>query len=57
VEAAIREVEAVGKMLIDAAAVAGRHLKNGINVTEVKEVLGESVQSAKAKLTAANQKL
>merc|ERR1719339_155412 len=37
VEVAMREVEAVGKMLIDAAGVAGRNLKNGQHVTEVKE--------------------
>jgi len=57
VEAAIREVEAAGRMLIDAALVAGRNLKNGQNVVEVKEVLGGSVQNAKAKLTLASQKL
>jgi len=57
VEVAIREIEAAGKMLIDAAGMAGRNLKNGQNVTEVKEVLGGSVQNAKAKLTIASQKL
>merc|ERR1719339_39903 len=57
VEAAIREVEAAGKMLLDAAGVAGRNLKNGQSVSEVKEVLGRSVQDAKAKLSIASQKL
>merc|ERR1719209_1397774 len=51
------QLEAVGQMLIDAAGVAGRNLKNGQSVSEVKEVLGGSVQNAKAKLTSASLKL
>jgi len=57
VEAAIREVEAAGQMLRDAAAVAARNLKNGQNVIEVKEFLAGSVQNVKAQLIIASQKL
>lgn len=57
VELAIREVEAVGKMLADAAGMASRNLRNGRGVVEVKESLGESVRNAKATLTSASQKL
>lgn len=57
VEVAMREVEAVGKMLVDAVGTAGRNLRNGQGIAEVKEALGASVQNAKAKLLTASQKL
>merc|ERR1719220_613401 len=51
VEAAIREVEIVGKLLLDAASTASMNLRSGHNVTQVKETFGSSVQDAKARLT------
>merc|ERR1719209_686766 len=57
VEAATREVEIVGKLLLDAASTASMNLRSGHNVTQVKETFGSRVQDAKARLTTASQKI